>query len=283
MINPVETLGALAAARLADAAEAAAFVDLYAGAPPPIAHQLGLATGEVGGATALIASALPAPMFNRVIGLGMRGTATRADLDAIEAVYADHGQPSWWLHWNPQAAPAGFTDTLAERGYAIATERPVWAKFVRSSADPPEVATSLTIERVGDEDAAAATAAAVASAFAMPPVIATWLACIHDRPGWGLYAVRSGIEIVGGGLAYIRDDVAWLGAGGMIAAQRGRGGQAALLAARIADCVAAGARWVVTETGLPVAGEPNPSLGNIRGAGFVCVAERGNLIAPVRG
>ena len=50
--------------------------------------------------------------------------------------------------------------------------------------------------------------------------------------------------------------------------QRGKGGQGALLAARIEAAAEAGCEVVVTETGEPVDGQPNGSYRNIVRAGF---------------
>jgi len=48
------------------------------------------------------------------------------------------------------------------------------------------------------------------------------------------------------------------------------------LARRIADGLAADARWFATETGKPLAGEPHPSFSNIQRAGFAIAYERAN-------
>jgi len=49
----------------------------------------------------------------------------------------------------------------------------------------------------------------------------------------------------------------------------------------IANAIAAGATTLATETGKPVAAEPNPSLTNMYRCGFVRVASRLNFVAPV--
>jgi hypothetical protein len=69
-------------------------------------------------------------------------------------------------------------------------------------------------------------------------------------------------------------------AGAVRTSHRRRGGQGALMARRIADAVAAGARYLVTETGEPMADEPNPSLANMKRCGFVTVASRLNFVGP---
>jgi GNAT superfamily N-acetyltransferase len=60
---------------------------------------------------------------------------------------------------------------------------------------------------------------------------------------------------------------------------RRRGAQTALLAARIAAAAAADCTVLATETGESIAGEPNPSLANIRRAGFTQACSRLNYAA----
>ena len=64
-------------ARFADAAEAAAFRELFAVAPPEFARAMRLQAIEIDAATALVAGAVPASFFNRVIGLGVLGPASQ--------------------------------------------------------------------------------------------------------------------------------------------------------------------------------------------------------------
>jgi GNAT superfamily N-acetyltransferase len=265
------------AARAADAIEAAAYADLYAAAPPPLAAGLGLAVHEVGGATVLVAARIPAPMFNRAIGLGWQQPATPASVETIAAHYRAAGVANWWLHWNPFATPAGFDAELQHRGFAL-PPRSRWAKVMRDAAGAPRVETALAIVRTED---APATAAAIAQAFEMPPVMADWLAALHGRPRWQLYSVLEGERVVGGGALFVSGAAAWLGMGAVLPAWRKRGGQRALMARRIADAAAAGAERVFTETGEPVGDEPNPSLANMRASGFETVASRLNLAAPM--
>ncbi len=271
-------MNALEAARRADDVEAAAYADLWDAAPAALRGRLGLALHRVADATLLVAPGLPTPMFNRAIGLGLSEAASAQALDELQAVCRSAGVRAWWLHWNPHARPAGFESQLVARGFA-APPRRLWAKMLRPAADAPAVATSLALAPA-DAATAAATAQAIVTAFEMPPFMAGWLQTLHGRPRWQLLALRDGEAVVGGGCLFVDGDTGWLGMGAVAASHRRRGGQRALLARRIADAAAAGARWVVTETGLPVGDEPNPSLANIRAAGFACVAERSNWAAP---
>lgn len=88
-----------------DAIEAEAYSDLFAAAPPPIAHGMGLAVEHIAGATLLHASAAPIALFNRVIGLGHEAPATEAAVDAVIAAYRARGAKLLWVHVGPAAQP----------------------------------------------------------------------------------------------------------------------------------------------------------------------------------
>lgn len=267
-----------AAAAIADDAEAAAFAELYAFAPPALRSRLGLRVEQVADATLLIAPGLPASMFNRAIGLGLRHEADTAEADAIVQAYRSAGCPTWWLHWNPLASPASFPARLLAMGFTQPARRS-WAKVLHGPESPPRIPCDLRIEpatarQVGD------VMRAIVAAFEMPPFMGEWLAALHGQPHWRIYAVTDGTQVVGGGCLYVSGELAWLGMGGVLASHRRRGGQGALMARRIADAIEAGALHIVTETGEPIADEPNPSLANMKRCGFVTVASRLNFAGP---
>ena len=271
-------LTALQAATLADDAEALAFADLYDAAPTDLRAGLGLKVERIADACLLMAPGLPASMFNRAIGLGLRRTAGVADVEAVVDAYRRAGCASWWLHWNPLASPADLPARLPEMGFTVPARRS-WAKVLRGTEAPPPIATDLRIEQAANAQVAA-TAQAIATAFEMPPFMAGWLASLHGRPDWTMYAASDGAEVVGGACLYVAGQLAWLGMGAVLPSHRRRGGQGVLMTRRIADAVAAGARHIVTETGEPVGDEPNPSLANMKRCGFVTVASRLNFAGP---
>jgi GNAT superfamily N-acetyltransferase len=274
---------AFARAQASDRAEAMAFADVFDAAPAPLRDQLGLERRTIAGATLLMAPRVPTSMLNRAIGLGMGldGTAhaaTLADAEAIAEAFRAAGATSWWLHWNPPGRPAGFEADLRAHGWTPPPRRS-WAKMLRDTTPPPRFETSLEIDLVRADELGPATQA-IARAFEMPPFMGEWLAALHGRPRWRIYVARDGAQPVGGGCVFIDGSLAWLGMGAVLPSHRRRGGHAALMARRIADAIAAGATAIATETGEPVADEPNPSLENMRRCGFACVASRLNFVAP---
>lgn len=267
-----------AAAALADEAEALAFADLYAAVPASLRARLGVRVELVAGATALLVPGVPSPMFNRVLGLGLRQPADVADVHALIDIYRTARSPHWWLHWNPYAAPAGMLSRFAEIGFTQPARRS-WAKVLRDSAPAPRIVTDLSIAPAAHAQAARAVEVIV-QAFEMPAFMGEWLLGLHGRPQWRLYAATDGADVVGGAFLFTSGEVGWLGMGSVQASHRRRGGQGALMARRIADAIEVGARYLVTETGEPVADEPNPSLANMKRCGFRTVASRLNFAGP---
>lgn len=266
------------AAWIADKVEASAFADFYHAAPTSLQEQLGLKICAVAGTTVLLAAGIPDPMFNRAIGFGMRATASLEDAQEIVATYRRAGVRSWWLHWNPFASPVDLPDRLREAGFTE-PRRKSWAKMLRGASAPPVIDTDLAITPV-TEDQLPETVKAIMAAYEMPAFMGDWLRRLHKRSRWTLYGVSDHGRMVGGGAVYVDAAEAWLGLGGMLPSHRRRGGQGGLMARRIADAIAKGATRIVTETGEPIANEPNPSLGNMLRCGFTHVASRLNLASP---
>jgi GNAT superfamily N-acetyltransferase len=274
----IDALSPLAAARIGDRIEALAFTDFYAAAPDALKSTLGLQVRRQADATLLMAPGVPSPMFNRVTGLGMERETTIADVGALIETYRQAGTASWWLHWNPFALPASLPEQLPTLGFTRPARR-TWAKMLRGRSPAPAIASDLDVAVANDRQIDEVLLAIVDS-FAMPPFMADWLRQLHGRPRWRIYAVSDQEQIVGGGYLFVDGDIAWLGMGAVRESHRRLGGQGVLMARRIDDAIAVGARHIVTETGEAIGDEPNPSLGNMRRCGFERVASRLNFVGP---
>jgi hypothetical protein len=233
-------------------AEAVAYEDMYACAPP----ELGATARRVAGALVISCPSLPVVTFNRALGID----APPSDeiLDLTQTV---------------QLAPGLETDAVRAR----LTEDVHWAKVIRDASPPAAVATDLDVRELAP-DAGEDFGRVVTTAFGMPPSAVPWLAALIGRDGWRIYGAYAGDELVGAGALHLDGDVGWLGIGATVPEHRGRGGQQAVMARRIADAAAAGATTLTTETGkLP--GRPNPSLRNMYRSGFALAYERANWTA----
>ena len=119
-------------------------------------------------------------------------------------------------------------------------------------------------------------ASTAVAGFGMPPVIATWLTGLAGRPGWRCFVAFAAGQAVGAGALFVEGEYAWLGIGAVKAEARNRGAHRALLASRIEAARRDGARWAVTETGVPQQGQPAPSYRNMLAAGFEVAYVRPN-------
>jgi len=239
--------------------EREAWRDLASAAPSDFAAQVGLQMHEFGEALMLMASRLPVFQFNWLSGAGL----DRADADAIPSAVArfrDAGQPKFFVQI-PPSPNAGRLEAQA-RAAGLAPHVIAWTKFERETRDPPRVDAALAIHEVGGAERDVFAAAAVAG-FGMPPPMAKWLREIVGRPGWSCYISIADGEPAGAGALFVDEDAAWLGVGATKPAFRRRG-----------------ARFAVTETGVPQPNEPAPSHRNILAAGFRPAYVRPNWALP---
>jgi GNAT superfamily N-acetyltransferase len=268
------------ACRAADAAEAAAYVDMYAAAPTGFAASSGLRTERVAGATLLLAPGLPTPMFNRVIGLGTFEPASEQAVDAIVGRYRAAGVSEFWLSVSPAAEPPNLTQWLEVRGFSP-PQRRSWVQMCRGEEPSPGLATTLEIRAAGPDEATA-LGTVIAAAFEMPPPMAAWLASLVGRADWQGFAALDAGTMVGGAFVHTRPPQGWLGMGAILPGHRGRHGQSALMSARIRHARRLGCKSVHTETGEPVGNEPNPSLANMVRCGFERVCSRVNYALAIK-
>jgi len=244
--------------------EAEAFGDVYGAAGLPLLR--------VAGAVCCASPGVDSFMLNRAIALGLERTPSEAELDEIDAFFRDAGV-RYSVSIPPGCAP-DLEQRLRDRGYR---DGYAWMKFSRGVETAPAPETSLEIEETSDADAFARV---VTAAFDLPPDTAGKWATVAGRPGWHVFLAREGREPVAAAALFVRDGAGWLGVAGTLPSHRGKGGQSALLAARIERARALGADVVVTETGERVEGRPSNSYRNILRAGFAEAYLRPNLHSP---
>jgi hypothetical protein len=261
-------------ARLVEGGEGEAWAEMFLSAPADVVADFGLRVERVGSAIALITKKMDLMLFNRVIGLGVMEPATEAMVDHIVALYHRAGIQNFAVQLSPTAQPSALPAWLEARSLP---RRDNWAKVYRGVEAPPEVPTSLRIECIGSEHAAA-FASVACSAFGMPDTLRPWLATPVGGPGWRHYLAWDGDLPVATGALYVRDQVGWLGVGSTLPSHRRQGAQGAILAQRIRDGIELGCRWLITETDEDTHDHPNPSYHNIRRTGFKLAYQRPNYI-----
>jgi hypothetical protein len=250
-----------------------AWRDLMSVIPAPLEAALGADCRLVGGAMSISARNVPLVTFNRTIGLGLERPAERDDLRDIMRHMREFSASVAQLQIAPFAlSPALEADLVAEGFKRVPT---TWAKMGRRSSDPPAIEAGLSVDSVGPQDAQL-FASTVIAGFGMPPSFVPWLEDLPGRDRWRCYVVRSGAETIAAGAMFVDADAAWLGMAATLPTARRRGAQGALIAQRIADAAALGRPWVFTETA--ILDGANPSLANMRRAGFECLHERTNWV-----
>jgi len=215
--------------------------------------------------------------FNRVF-IGGEGQAARPDdVAAMLDTMAERGsqQPLVHLHRADRTAP--IEQLLVARG--LQPFRRAWVKLMREPGPVPTRATSLQVRAAQAEDTNAIADLAVQAHQLHPSAHAAVVSTIL-RPGWHVYVACDGDEIVSTGALMVRGNIGYLWLAATRPSHRGRGGQTAIVEKRLRVAFALGCRYVFCETGVAIAGEPNPSHDNLVRLGMKPIGIRDNFVYP---
>jgi GNAT superfamily N-acetyltransferase len=253
-------------ARILEVAETEYLADSFAAAPPEIAAELGMSIQWVGGGVAAIMTADPTGFFwSRVLGLGWAEPITDEVVSELVNIYSGGGAASILMQISPAANPADWSTILQRHGFTLGQS---WVKLIRGVSPPPPVTTDLTIRSLDVSDAAA-YASVYWEGFGFPdPRFMTWMGAHVGRAGWTMFGAFDKEALVGVATMHHQGDVVCLSGAATLPSHRNRGGQGALMAARLKEAALLGAQWASTETGTETATDPNPSLHNMRRMGF---------------
>jgi len=220
---------------------------------------------EVRGGTCLAVPALPVPTLNRVVGV--RGNL---DVDAVLAFYSGRG-----THALLSVPPV--SGDLERELEANGFERTgAWMKFERG-VEPVDVETALTVETADGST----FGRIAAEGFGLPQAASGALGSIVGRPGWYCFVASADGEPVSVGALFTDGgDVGWLGIAATGVESRGRGGQNAIMRARIEKARELRLRRLTVETGERIEGRPSTSYRNILRAGFAETYLRANWRSP---
>jgi hypothetical protein len=262
-------------ARLVELGEAEGFVDMIAAAP----ESAGIRHQRFGEALAVVCPAFEGTFLNQVWGLGLGGSVDRGVLREIASLYGEAGVNRYGVAISPQAQPAAeIPAMLAEHGIVPVNRA---AKMYRLSPEPAEVSTDLRVELLG-RDHAEAFALVIDEVFENPDFLHPMFESLVGRPGWRCYGAFDGEKLVATGFVYLRDGIAWLGAGATLPDYRRRGGQGAIMARRINDALAAGHDRIIVETTEDTPEAPNPSYHNMLRTGFQLAYLRQDYICRLK-
>jgi len=219
---------------------------------------------EIGDALCSVSSTEQSIMINRVLGLGSKAAPTLEQLTAIRELYREAGVSRFFLHVVPDFLGPDRKELLTAAGFR---RHRGWMKFTRGPGEVREPRTDLTVRPIGPEEAAD-FASIVAPAFDMSPACEPALATLIDDPHWHLYMSFAGERPAGTGALYMRNGIGYLDWASTHPDFRRRGGQTAILSARLHHAFDAGCNTIVTMTGEAVPEDPQHSYSNILRAGF---------------
>ncbi len=257
-------------------AEFEAYIDFYRAAPDDIRVAHTIDVREVGAATCLICRGIePAVVFRRAVGLGVGRATSEPELDDVLA-HMNTGGPRYAVPIAPDSQPAALASWLERRGF---TRGYAWMKFCRPCDVGPQAASDLEIRVIGRE-LSGEFGRVITEGFGLPQTVAPWVGALAGRPNWVCVTAFAGTTPVAAGAVYVNREHAWLGFGATLASHRRQGAQSALLARRLSEAAARGARVAVTETGERLADKPSSSYQNILRAGFKEMYLRQNYMSP---
>ncbi|MBC8338445.1 MAG: hypothetical protein H8E39_07120 [Alphaproteobacteria bacterium] len=246
----IEEIEALAFADLGEAAE---------GLSPLNLHQQTL-----NGALISVASGDHHFLINRVIGLGAREAAERGTIAAFKKLFSDAGIGRYFVHVHPDSRPQDLKTWLSEEGL---TAHRRWMTFIHNGALPEETGSDLEVRRIGPEHGED-FGKIVAAAFDFGDATIPALARLAGRPKWTVYMGFADGQPAATGALFMDRGVGWCDFGATSPDFRRRGGQRAMLKARVQAAMDAGCDLIATETGEAVEGDPQHSYHNIQWAGF---------------
>ncbi|AXG13432.1 GCN5 family acetyltransferase [Intrasporangium calvum] len=267
LMTDVSSLTAAEATRLAESAEAEFMFALESAAPPEAQRALRMSQARLGGGVVLVMGEDPTGGYwNKALGFGVVGRFRTA------------GPPAGVLQVAPSALPEAWPDLCARHGI---TAGQVWAKLLRPAGlDPEPATTDLAVGAVGPSDADA-YARVYARGFGMPEdphLLTMFAAAAVGAGGFTAYGAWDGDRLVAAAQLHVAGPVAAFCGAATLEEARRRGAQSAFMQRRVGDARAAGCAWLSAETWQEGGEEHNPSLHNMRRAGFVEVYDRVNWV-----
>ncbi|MFI5845088.1 GNAT family N-acetyltransferase [Catenuloplanes sp. NPDC051500] len=264
------------AAGWAERAEAEFMYRYASGAPDADRETLGMSAHRVAGGVVVSARHDPTRYWNKALGFGYAEPVTGDLVARILEVYRGERNTDATLQIAPEALPPDWDEIVRKYGLTPGARVAKWAAPV-DNIEAGDV-SALRVAPVEPEHAVR-WAEAVLDGLGKPHAgFVGMLVAAAASPAAHAFAAWSGDTVVGGGLLHVHGDVGSLNHGAVLAPYRRQGGQAALIAARVAVARELGCRWIVTETFQPDEGESNSSLNNMRRAGLTKLYVRRNFL-----
>lgn len=239
-----------------------------------VRDRMGITAERIGGGIAVSMVNDPSGFWSKAQGFGFTEPVTKDLIGEVLDFYRAAGGPVANFHLAPEVLPANWAEICEVLG--LVEGRPTLHKLVRDARPVQQVETSLRVGPIGPEDGEAWAAVQV-EAFQMPDPdgrMVEMLASVNDLSGVTCYAAWDGDKLVATGALYVDGELGEFVSAATLPEYRGRGAQSALLARRVQDALAAGCTTLAVEVVKPARGEDNPSLNNVRRAGFEIAYDR---------
>jgi ribosomal protein S18 acetylase RimI-like enzyme len=250
----------------AEQAEAQCLYAFESGAPDEVKDELGIATHRLAGGVVLAMRHDPAGGYwNKALGFGITEPFTAEVAQTVIDTWREHGTATGTLQVAPSALPADWTEVAPRLGLAPGS---TWVKLLRAPSPAPPASTDLRVGPV-TEEYALEWADVFCTGFGMPVgPLSRMLAAVVGRNGFHPFAAWDGERVVAGANLFLDGDRASFCGAATLVEARGRGAQSRFFLERVETARRAGCRVMVAETWAEGDGQRNPSLHNLRRAGF---------------
>jgi hypothetical protein len=197
-------------ARQLEFAEFHAWWDQWEAFPNELVRQFRFGKHKLGEVVVLTCAAIPFPLFNRVMGLGLTQPATAKELDNILALFNAANIKSLLIHHIPHTQPPELKDWLAAHGLRVVSG---WDRIFRGHeplADKTPMPVGMRAEKV-TRATMEEWATFLITMYDLPPAKPLLISLV-ERRGWHHYTLRENERIVAARSMYIHHDgMAWWG------------------------------------------------------------------------
>jgi GNAT superfamily N-acetyltransferase len=251
--------------------EARAFIDLARVTPQLFKDSVAFDCIPLADGCAISLPSAPAIGLNRIFALMDTG-----ELDvAVDWMKTKSGNRHIQI---PEAAASGeLRQWIADQGLV---EHGAWVKLTQPALSAPlSIEGAVQARRAGIVDASL-FGRLMCAGFGFPPELEPLWSSLVGKNGWACFIAELEGTPIGTGAIFVEDGCAWLGGGAVLEQYRNRGGQKALINARLNEGLAQGVSLFAVETGQPQEGQPNISFANLIKAGFELSYIRRNYRLP---
>jgi hypothetical protein len=258
---------------LAELTEAGLMFELESTAPEAVQSALGMASRRIGGGVALSMRDDPSGYWSKALGFGFDEPVTAELMARVCDFYRSEGSPGAVIQIAPSLLPPDWDDICAAQNISPGS---YWVKLACEVDAFHPGATELRVGPAGP-DLADEWASVMLRGFGMPEQgLAAMMAAFVGHPRFHPYAAWDGDEMIAAASLFIDQRVGAFFGASTLPTHRSRGAQSALLAIRARKAAEAGCRWLTAEAGKPTGDSVNPSLNNMKRAGFTTLYARQN-------